>query len=98
MRQFANFISNLVGKKGAGSLADEIRYDAGAFSRFRSGQGAISLEKIDEILELGGALIISKEEFKQIEDGYKEEIRRLKDALELQSDLWKEERRKNGGK
>jgi len=85
MRQFSDFLNMLVAERGQGKLADELKVDPSILSRFRSGQGAMSLEHIDGILTIGDAIIISKSE-------YEKEIRQREDALALISDLWKESR------
>lgn len=84
MKQFSDLLNRLVSEKGQGSLADELRIDGSALSRFRSGQGCAPIGVVDQVLDLGNAVIISRQELK-----------RLEDALETVSDLWKEERKRN---
>jgi hypothetical protein len=84
MKPFSTFLSDLVGKMGQGTLADQLGIDGALLSRFRSGQGALCQEKIDKIFELAGACIVPCEE-----------KRRMEDTLETISDLWRKERRKD---
>jgi hypothetical protein len=83
MKQFSDLLNRLVSEKGQGSLADELRIDGSALSRFRSGQGCAPISVVDHVLDIGNAVIISRQELK-----------RLEDALETVSDLWKAERKK----
>ncbi len=83
MKTFSEFLNELAGRVGAGTLADQIGMDAGAFSRFRSGQGTISLARLEKLLQQSGICLVTCEE--------KE---RLETALETISELWKSERRK----
>lgn len=83
MKTFSDFLNSEVGKRGLGTLADQIKVDSAVLSKYRSGQGAMMLYAIDNLFELAGVVIISKED-----------LRKLEDTLETMSDLWKEERRK----
>jgi putative protein kinase ArgK-like GTPase of G3E family len=83
MKPFSEFLNELVGKMGQGALADQMGIDGAALSRFRSGQGSISLDKVDKVLEVADAVIVSKAD-----------RRKLEDALATVSDLWSKERQK----
>ena len=83
MKAFSTFLNELVGKMGQGTLADQLQMDGATLSRFRSGQGAIPLEKIDKIFELADALIMPRADKRKVED-----------ALAVVSELWSKERKK----
>jgi hypothetical protein len=84
MKTFSNYLNGLVGKKGQGTLADEIEVDGALLSKFRSGQGCLNLSSIEKMFDVGNASIICKEDLKKLED-----------ALETITDLWKAERHRN---
>ena len=85
LKSFEIYLSELVDKMGQGTLADKLETDSSTLSRFRSGQGTISLKTIEKALTLGDAVIVSRGR-----------LRRVEDALEVVSDLWKQARRSNG--
>ncbi len=82
MKKFCLFLNDLVSRHGQGTLADTIGVDDSALSRFRSGQGSLPLLAIEKLLDADDVVIIPKEQMK-----------RLEDALETISDLWKQERK-----
>ena len=86
MKAFSELLNDLVGKMGQGTLADQLGIDGATLSRFRSGQGSISLSNVDKIFELAEACILPCAE-----------QRRLEDALETLSELWRNERKKRNG-
>jgi hypothetical protein len=71
----------LVGERGQGTLAESIGTNDSQLSRFRSDNGALSLEVLDKLLEVGGLEIVRKDDLKRMED-----------ALEVITDLWKKAR------
>lgn len=73
-----DFITDQVNRHGQGTLADKIGVDGSTLSKFRSGDGALRLEPLEELLEQGGAVITTKAD-----------IKRLEDAFETATDLWK---------
>jgi hypothetical protein len=83
VKAFSDFLNRLISEKGQGALADEVKIDGAALCRFRSGQGNAPISVIDAALEIGQAVIISRQELKKLED-----------ALDTVSDLWKAERRR----
>lgn len=83
MRAFTEFLNRLVGEIGQGTLADQIGADGATLSRFRSGQGSLSMEAVDKLLDVGNAVIIQRTEWEKLEG-----------ALETISDLWKIERKR----
>lgn len=83
MKQFSDLLNKLVAEKGQGTLADQIHVDGSALSRFRSGQGCAGIGVVDQVLDVADAVIISRQELK-----------RLEDALETVSDLWKAGRKR----
>lgn len=85
MKSFEIFFSELIDKMGQGTLADKIGEDSSTISRFRSSQGTIKIQTIERILELGDGVIVNRAEF-----------RKLEDALEVISDLWKKARKGSG--
>ncbi len=89
MKTFSDFLSELTGQVGQGTLADQIGMDGANLSRFRSGQGTISLACLDKLFEIADACIVSCAD-----------RRRLEDALETISKLWSQEknRMRNGSK
>ena len=79
-------LNELVDRMGQGTLADQCGMDDSTLSRFRSGNGSISLRHLEKIFEVANVVVISRSRLRKIED-----------ALEVVTDLWKEERRKNTG-
>lgn len=84
MHNFEDYLNEIVGRIGLGTLADQLEIDPAALSRFRSGQGSLPLSAIDKILRAGNVAIVRREEWRKVED-----------ALEVMSDLWKRERGSN---
>lgn len=62
----ADLVAEMVSKKGQGTLADEIGMDPAAFSRFRSGEGNISMKHLESLLSTSDAVILPKEDVKRI--------------------------------
>ncbi len=85
IKNFTELLNDLVGRFGLGTLADQIKADPAALSRFRSDQGALCLNKIDSLMEIADVVMIARIDLQKMED-----------ALETLSDLWKAERKKNG--
>ena len=85
MKSFEIFLGELIDKIGQGTLADKIGVDPATLSRFRSGQGTISIKDLEKLLALGDGAIISRSQ-----------LRKMEDALEVVSDLWKKSRKANG--
>lgn len=84
MTTFLEFLNDLISKHGQGALADQVKSDGSILSRFRSGQGTLSINTIEALLQAGDAVITTKEEF-----------RKLQDALDTVSELWRKERKRN---
>jgi transcriptional regulator with XRE-family HTH domain len=80
---FGQFLTELINKYGQGTLADKAGTDGSTISRFRSGQGGLTIGTLEKLLEIGGAVICSR--------GY---IMKIEDAFDTATDLWKRERRK----
>jgi len=85
MKTFEIFLGELIDKVGQGTLADKLGIDGSTLSRFRSGQGNISMQTVEKILAIGDGALVSRPE-----------LRKLEDALEVVSDLWKRARKGNG--
>jgi len=85
MKSFEIFLAELIDKHGQATLADKLGIDAATMSRFRSGQGTISLKDLERVLRLGDGAIISRSQ-----------LRKMEDALEVVTDLWKKSRKGNG--
>lgn len=85
MKSFETFLNDLVEKLGQGTLADKLEIDGSSLSRFRSGQGSIQIQIIERILIMGDGAIVSRSD-----------LRRLEDAFEVATDLWKKARKGNG--
>ena len=81
--ELGSIINDLVNQKGQNKVALEVGVDDSAISRFRSATGGLPLPVIEELLALAGVEIVEK--------GH---IRRLEDALETVSELWKQGRKK----
>jgi len=81
---FLEYLNDLIAKHGQGALADQVKSDGSILSRFRSGQGPISLYTLEELLKAGNVMIIPRAELRQLED-----------SLATVSDLWRKERLKN---
>ena len=86
MKTFSDFLNELTGRMGQGTLADQIGMDGANLSRFRSGQGTITLASLEKLFDAAGACIVSCAE-----------RQRLEDALETLSELWRNERKKRNG-
>lgn len=84
MANFSTFLNEKIGEIGLGTLSDKIEVDPAALSRFRSDQGNLSLKIIDRIFDSFEVVVISRAE-----------LRKREEALEVLSDLWKAERKKN---
>ncbi len=73
-----DFLTEQINKHGQGTLADKLGIDASILSKFRSGEGAIKLGPLEALLKLGEAGVRSEAEIKKLED-----------AFEIATDLWK---------
>lgn len=85
LKSFETFLNELVDKVGQGTLADKVGIDGSLLSRFRSGQGSLTIHTIEKLLTTGDGAIISRTQ-----------LRRLEDALEVISELWKKARKGQG--
>jgi hypothetical protein len=86
MQSLLEYLNELIGTHGQGALADQVKSDGALLCRFRSGQGALSIQTIQALLDAGNAGI-----------AHPQEVEKLKNALEVMSDLWRQERRKKEG-
>jgi len=75
---FRDLITDLISKHGQGTLADKLGIDASILSKFRSGEGAIKLGPLEALLKIGDAGVRPESEIKKLED-----------AFEIATDLWK---------
>lgn len=57
-------VHELTAKYGLTTLAEQIGVDKAALSRFRSGDGALTLAHIESLLEVGGLMIVRKERYR----------------------------------
>ncbi len=83
MQSFLEYLNELIGTHGQGALADQVKSDGALLCRFRSGQGSLSIQTIQALLDVGNVGI-----------AHPQEVEKLKNALEVVSDLWKEERKR----
>ena len=58
-----NVVQEVTNQCGLTSLAEEIGVDKSAISRFRSGEGALSMAAVQKILDHAGVMIVSKERY-----------------------------------
>jgi hypothetical protein len=82
---FRDLITDLISKYGQGTLAEKVGTDDSTLSRFRSGQGALPMPVIENLIKEAGAILAQGED-----------IERLHDALAVMSDLWRKERYNRG--
>ena len=82
---FRDLITDLISKYGQGTLAEKVGTDDSTLSRFRSGQGALPLQAIENIIKEAEAMLARGED-----------IEKLYDALAVMSDLWRKERYNRG--
>ena len=68
MKPLSDFIACMVGKKGQGTLADEIGVDGAELSKFRSGQGRLPLAALDALLDKNYALSLPRSEWRRQEE------------------------------
>lgn len=55
-----DIVSDLCARLGQGAVADEIGMDPAQFSRFKNGEGNISLAKIEALLKLADCVVVKK--------------------------------------
>jgi len=56
-------VQDLTTRCGLSGLAEEIRVDKAPISRFRSGEGALTLSAVDKILDAASVMIVSKDRY-----------------------------------
>lgn len=59
-----DIVQDLVSRCGLAALADEIGVDKAALSRFRSGEGALTLPVIEKLLDSAEVLIVRKDRYR----------------------------------
>ena len=59
-------LMDLCNKHGQGKLADQVGIDPAAFSRFRNGEGNISLKDLEAVLSFANVVIIPDEIMKNL--------------------------------
>ena len=83
---FRDLITDLISKHGQGTLAEKVGTDDSTLSRFRSGQGALSMAVMENLIKEAGAIVLPLEDHRGLED-----------ALARMSSLWLKERKWNNG-
>jgi hypothetical protein len=83
LKTFSAYLNEVAGKMGQGTVADQAGIDPSLFSKFKNGQGCLSLDAIEKLLKINDAGIVSNSD-----------ARKLEDALAIVADLWKNEREK----
>ncbi len=63
---FSEVLNELCAKYGQGALADEIGMDPAALSRFKNGEGTISLKKIEALLSFSDMSLIATDDIKNL--------------------------------
>jgi hypothetical protein len=64
--KFRDMFNDLCVLKGQGTIADEIGMDPGAFSRFKSGDGGISMKQLEALLAQADVVITPTKEIKML--------------------------------
>jgi hypothetical protein len=83
MTTFLEYLNELIALHGQGTLADQVKSDGSMLCRFRSGQGSLSINTIQALLDAGKATII-----------FNTDLECLENALATMSDLWRQERKR----
>lgn len=76
--RFSDLLNDLCTKHGQGSLADSIGMDPAAFSRFKNGDGNISLKNLEALLSFSDVMILPESD-----------VKRLMMSFFTVNDLWK---------
>ena len=65
-QSFRDLLNELCSKHGQGSLADQIGMDAAQFSRFKNGDGNISMKHLEALLAFSEAIILPENDVKRL--------------------------------
>lgn len=83
--ELRDIIDNLVSANGQTTIAAKMDIDPSILSRFRSGQGALSMAHLNKLFELAGVLLIQRETYTQERQQWMMELRKTEDALLIMS-------------
>jgi hypothetical protein len=90
--ELRDIIDNLVSANGQTTIAAKMDIDPSILSRFRSGQGALSMAHLSKLFELAGVLLIQRDAYIQEQQKWMMELRKTEDALLIMSRKWEQER------
>ena len=62
----SDLLHDLISKHGQTTLANQIGIDSSALSRFKNGEGNISLEHLEKLLSEADVILIERERYKRI--------------------------------
>jgi transcriptional regulator with XRE-family HTH domain len=62
----SDLVHNLTTRHGLETLANELGVDKSALSRFKNGEGALSLDAIEKILTAGGVVLIEEQRYRRL--------------------------------
>lgn len=78
---FSDLLQDLVSKHGLTTIANELDIDKAALSRFKNGDGNLSLADVDKLLTFDGFVLIPRARYKRIINSFITLSEFFKDAI-----------------
>jgi|GEM_PF-6353846 len=63
---FGDLLQEMVSRYGLTTLANEIGMDAGALSKFKNGDGNISMKNLESLMKYAEVIMISKDRYRRM--------------------------------
>lgn len=61
-----DLVHDLISRRGLATLSEELGIDKAQLSRFRSGEGALTLEAVEKIVAVADAVVIPRQKYLRI--------------------------------
>jgi len=80
---FSDLLQEMISRNGLTTLANAVGMDAGSLSKFKNGEGNISMKNLESLIEYGDVVLITRDRYRRMIEVPITMIELLKDSLGL---------------
>jgi len=80
---FRDLLQEMISRNGLTTLANAVGMDAGSLSKFKNGEGNISMKNLESLIEHGDVVLITRDRYRRMIEVPITMIELLKDSLGL---------------
>jgi len=80
---FSDLLQEMISRNGLTTLANAVGMDAGSLSKFKNGEGNISMKNLESLIEHGDVVLITRDRYRRMIEVPITMIELLKDSLGL---------------